>query len=70
VAAFLVINSSDLFYSPLNFGKANRPELNSHTRVRLSARQLVTRSINLFRSIHLRHSETDGPTAPALKPWV
>jgi hypothetical protein len=31
VAAFLVINSSDLFYSPLNRGKTNRSELNTHT---------------------------------------
>jgi hypothetical protein len=66
VAAFLVINSSDLFYSPLNLRKANRSELNTHTNSRRDARRLATESINLFRTIHLRHSETDGPGLEAL----
>ncbi len=66
VAAFLVINSSDLFYSPLNLGKANRSELNTHTTAPRSARQLATESINLFRTIHLRRSQTDGPGLEAL----
>jgi hypothetical protein len=60
------MNSSDLFYSPLNLGKVNRPEWNTHTGARRSARQLVTESINLFRSIHLRRSESDGPGLEAL----
>jgi hypothetical protein len=66
VAALLVINSSDLFYSPLNLGKTNRPELNTHTTSRRGARQLVTESINLFRSLNLRHAEADGPGLEAL----
>jgi hypothetical protein len=66
VAAFLVTNSTDLFYSPLNLGKVNRPEINTHTSARRNARQLVTDSINLFRSIHLRRSETDGPGLEAV----
>ncbi len=66
VAAFLVINSSDIFYSPLNLGKINRSELNSHVSNRRSARQLAKKSIDLFRTIHLRHSETDGPGLEAL----
>jgi len=66
VAAFLVINSSDLFYSPLNLGKVNRSELNTHASKRRSARQFTKESIDLFRTIHLRHSETDGPGLEAL----
>lgn len=66
VAAFLVINSSDVFYSPLNFGKLNRSELNSHVSRQRTARQLATESINLFRTIHLRHSETDSAGLEAL----
>jgi hypothetical protein len=66
VAAFLLINSSEIFYSPLNFGKENRSELNTHSSKRRHARELVTQSINLFRNIHLRHSETDGPGLEAL----
>jgi len=67
VAAFLVINSSDLFYSPpLNLGKTNRSELNTHASKRRSARQFVKESIDLFRTIHLRHSEMDGPGLEAL----
>lgn len=61
VAAFLVVNSADYFYSPLNLGKVSRSEFNMHmSRVR-TARQLAKQSIDLFRTIHLRHSEADGP---------
>lgn len=66
VAAFLAINSSEIFYSPLNLEKTKRPELNTHVGPRRSARQLATESIDLFRTIHLRHSETDGPGLEAL----
>jgi hypothetical protein len=66
VAAFLVINSSDVFYSPLNLGKLNRSELNSHVSRRRTARQLATESIDLFRTIHLRRSETDSAGLEAL----
>lgn len=66
VAALLTINSSEIFYSPLNLRKVNRSELNTHTSIRRTARQMVTESINLFRSIHLRRSEADGPGLEAL----
>lgn len=61
VAAFLVVNSSELFYSPLNLGKTNRSELNTHVNKRRTARQLAKESVDLFRTIHLRRSEADGP---------
>ncbi|MGO8916056.1 MAG: hypothetical protein ACLQJR_09125 [Stellaceae bacterium] len=72
VAAFLVVNSADYFYSQLNLGKdqlpgkARRPEINKHTSRRRGARQLAKESIDLFRTIHLRHSETDRPGLEAL----
>lgn len=72
VAAFLVVNSADCFYSPLNLGKdvlpgkAKRPEITAHTSKLRNARQLAKESIDLFRSIHLRHSETDRPGLEAL----
>jgi hypothetical protein len=66
VAAFLVVNSADRFYSPLNLGKTSRPELNAHTGSRRTARQLASESINLFRTIHLRRSASDGPGLEAL----
>jgi hypothetical protein len=66
VAAFLVVNSSEVFYSPLNFGKVNRSELNTHVSKTRNARQLAKESVDLFRTIHLRHSATDGPGLEAL----
>jgi hypothetical protein len=66
VAAFLVMNSADLFYSPLNLGKTTRSELNTHISKVRTARQLANESVNLFRTIHLRRSETDGPGLEAL----
>jgi hypothetical protein len=61
VAAVLVVNSADYFYSPLNLGKTRRSEFNTHMNKTRSARQLARESIDLFRTIHLRHSETDIP---------
>ncbi|MBM3545054.1 MAG: hypothetical protein FJX44_11235 [Alphaproteobacteria bacterium] len=72
VAAFLVVNSADYFYSPLNLGKdllpnpAKRPELNTHFTNSRTARQLAKESIDLFRTIHLRHSPSDQPGLEAL----
>lgn len=72
VAAFLVVNSADCFYSPLNLGKdvlpgrARRPELTVHKTPKKSARQLATESIDLFRTIHLRHSPNDQQGLEAL----
>ena len=39
---------------------------NAHASNRRNARELVKESIDLFRTIHLRHSETDGPGLEAL----
>ncbi len=73
VAAFLVVNSADRFYSPLNFGKdqhpnpkKRRPEITMHTTRNLGARQRAKELIDLFRTIHLRHSETDRAGLEAL----
>ncbi len=113
VAAFLVVNSSDYFYSPLNFDdvaeakaaleaalphvewanahgdpceepvrlvrsvltsisaraskrKKPRTEITMHTTRRLDARARARELIGLFRSIHLRYSETDQPGLEAL----
>lgn len=72
VAAFLVVNSADCFYSHLNLGKdqlpgkAKRSELTVHTKPNRSARQLAKESIDLFRTIHLRHSASDQAGLEAL----
>ncbi len=66
VAAFLVVNSAEHFYSPLNYGKQNRPEINTHGTDRRPARQLATACIGDFRSVHLRRSEADQPELEAL----
>lgn len=71
-AAFLVVNSAERFYSPLNLGKdvlpgkAQRPELTTHTSQKRSSRELAKESIDLFRTIHLRHSPSDQPGLEAL----
>ncbi|HVZ13381.1 MAG TPA: hypothetical protein VG894_02880 [Bauldia sp.] len=58
-AAFLVVNASEYFLSPLN---ANRGEaLTQHGRPRRTAGQLAKETIDLFRSIHIRDDETDAP---------
>jgi hypothetical protein len=59
--AFLVVNSAECFYSPLNFGKANRSEITLHGNTKATARQVAKDCVDLFRGIHLRHSERDGP---------
>lgn len=66
VATFLVVNSAEYFYSPLNFGKTNRPEINTHMRPRRSARQLAKECIDDFRSVHLRHAPNDQPGVEAI----
>jgi hypothetical protein len=61
-AAFLVVNSAEWFYSPLR-----KPgDITSHSRPRLTARQLAKNVIDDFRSIHLRNSVSDGPGLEAL----
>jgi hypothetical protein len=65
-AAFLVVNSAEYFFSPLNLGKTARSEINHHGRTLAAARQVAKSAIDLFRAIPLRHSETDGPGLEAL----
>lgn len=109
VAAFLVVNSADCFYSPLNFDevaesraalqaavphlewanthghpcddaialmqsiltalptrKKRRGEITMHTTKTQGARQRAKELIDLFRTIHLRHSATDRSGLEAL----
>jgi len=54
-AAFLVVNSSQYFYSPLR-----KPEdITRHGSTVQAARSVAAEAIDLFRTIHLRNSATD-----------
>ena len=59
VAVFLVVNSSDWFYSQLNLGKTTRPELTRHGGKTRTGRQIAKEVVDLYRSIRLRHSQQD-----------
>lgn len=59
VAVFLAVNSSDWFYSQLNLGKTTRPELTRHGGKARAGRQIAKEVVDLYRSIHLRHSPHD-----------
>jgi hypothetical protein len=61
-AAFLVVNASELFLSPLNLVTSNRNPITRHRQKAKSTLQLVKETIGIFRSIHLRNSvsEPDG----------
>jgi len=66
--AFLVVNCSDLFFSPLNY---NRPDekggpVTRHGTRTSDGKATAKAAIELFRSIHLRHSENDLPGLEAL----
>jgi hypothetical protein len=59
---FLVINAAEKFWSPLR-----KPEdLTSHANGKASARQVAQNAVNIFRSIHLRNSPSDGPGMEAM----
>jgi hypothetical protein len=58
-AVFLAVNSSDWFYSQLNFGKTTRPELNRHGSSTKTGRQVAKDVVDLCRSVLLRHSPHD-----------
>jgi hypothetical protein len=64
--AFLVVNGSDYFLSPLNLGKSSREEISRHFRKSKPAAALVKETIGLFRSIHLRNHANDLPGMEAL----
>jgi hypothetical protein len=61
-AAFLVVNASELFLSPLNLATPNREPITKHGQKGKSTPQVVKETIDIFRSIHLRNvvSEPDG----------
>ena len=65
-AAFLVINASELFISPLNLGKKTREAITRHGTKTKSTAIVVRETIDLFRDIHLRQSEKDQPGLEAL----
>lgn len=66
VAAFLAVNSSDWFYSQLNFGKTARSEITRHGGKGRSGRQVAKDVVDLYRSIYLRHSAQDRPGLDAI----
>jgi hypothetical protein len=62
VGAFLIVNSSEYFYSPLR-----RPDdITRHGNSLVKARQMAKNTIDLFRSIHLRNSTNDPPGLEAI----
>lgn len=66
--AFLIVNASDLFYSPLN--ETRKVEkggpITRHGTAKADGRETTRRAIELFRSIHLRNGENDVPGLEAL----
>jgi len=65
-AAFLVVNAAELFLSPLNLHARNREPITSHRQRATSSVEIVKKTIEMFRSIHLRDSETDAAGLEAL----
>lgn len=65
-AAFLVINAAELFLSPLNLVARSREPVTTHRQKAKSTPQVVKETIDIFRSIHLRNSQTDVPGLEAL----
>lgn len=60
--AFLVVNSSTLFYSPLR----KEDDITSHGNKKANARQVAKDAVDIFRSIHLRNSAADTAGLEAL----
>jgi hypothetical protein len=58
-AAFLVVNASERFLSPLNLGSRDREPITLHGRRAKPVSQLVKETIDIFRTIHLRNSVGD-----------
>lgn len=65
-AAFLVVNAAEIFLSPLNLNARDREIITQHRQRTKSTGQLVKETIDIFRSIHLRNSETDVAGLEAL----
>lgn len=65
-AAFLVVNASEHFLSPLNLGAQAREPLTRHKQSGKSAPQIVSETINIFRSLHLRNSAKESGGLDAL----
>jgi hypothetical protein len=66
-AAFLVVNASELFLSPLNLESRSRREpVTWHRQRAKSTIQLVKETIDIFRSVHLRNSVEDVEGLEAL----
>lgn len=67
-AAFLAVNSSNKFYSPLNRKRdqADGGPVTRHGGVRGNGKEAARKSVELFRSIHLRNGEHDVPGLEAL----
>lgn len=66
--AFLIVNCSNVFYSPLNRGRADEmggPITRHGTRSK-DGKATAKAAVELFRSIHLRHSENDLPGLEAM----
>lgn len=61
-AAYLVVNASEYFHSPLR----DDADITRHARSKADARALAGKAVDLFRSIHLRNSATDNPGLEAL----
>ncbi len=65
-AAFLVVNASKYFLSPLNVGKTARPEITTHAGKSKPISALIRETVDLFRSIHLRNHVADADGLEAL----
>lgn len=61
-AAFVAVNASELFYSPLR----SEGDITRHGSSRASAREVARNAVDLFRAIHLRNSESDVPGMEAV----
>jgi hypothetical protein len=65
-AAFLVVNASDNFLSPLNLNKKGRSPITLHKRKSKTGAQVAKDVVDIFRSIHLRNSVADPDGLEAL----
>lgn len=61
-AAFLVVNSSERFWSPLR----NKDDITVHGTAKKSSRQLAEETVDKFRSIYLRDRSGDAPGMEAI----
>jgi hypothetical protein len=61
-AAFLVVNSSERFYSPLR----DDDDITVHSTTKLSSRQVAASAVDIFRSIPLRNLVSDPPGMEAV----